>query len=105
MLGNKHLAAKLHGLPSPSRSCPAELDASPVGYPTCDTPERLLKPVQAAYVLGVTVKQMAIWQSKRGGPCFIQISHKVVMYRHQALLGWAREREFGSAHEARLGKT
>ena len=82
-----------------------ELDASLVGYLTRDRLERLLKPAEAANVLGVTVKQLAIWRSKGGGPRFVRISHKVVMYRHQTLLDWALEREFGSAHEARLGKT
>ena len=66
--------------------------------------ERLLKPMEAAHVLGVTVKQMALWRSRGGGPRFVRVSHKVVMYRHQALIEWAREREFGSAHEARLRK-
>jgi len=69
-----------------------------------DTLERLLRPAEAACILGVSVKQMANWRSKGGGPRFVRISHKVVMYRHQSLLEWAREREFGSAHEARLSK-
>ena len=64
--------------------------------------ERLLTPADAAEVLGVSPKQLANWRSKGGGPLYARISHKVVMYRHQALMDWAMEREFRSAHEARL---
>jgi hypothetical protein len=108
--GHRKLSGSDHFAPSGddpqlSPAVTAEFDASSVGYLTRDRIERLLKPAEAANVLGVTVKQLAIWRSKGGGPRFVRISHKVVMYRHQTLLEWACEREFGSAHEARLSKT
>jgi hypothetical protein len=93
----------LSHIPSPPTT--AARDPAAIPQFACDTLERLLKPAEAARILGVTVKQMAIWRSKGGGPRFVRISHKVVMYRHQTLLEWAREREFGSAHEARLSRT
>jgi len=63
--------------------------------------ERLLTPLEAAGVLGVTVKQLAEWRWKGGGPRFVRVSHKVVMYRHPSLIAWAAAREFRTAHEAK----
>jgi hypothetical protein len=63
---------------------------------------RLVTPAEAAAILGVTVKHLKDWRWKGGGPAFVRISHKVVMYRYESLMAWACKREFESAHAERL---
>jgi hypothetical protein len=63
--------------------------------------ERLLTSAEAACVLLVTPKQMAIWRRTGEGPPFIRVSHKVVGYRHSTLMAWAAAREVSSTHELR----
>lgn len=60
--------------------------------------EQLLKPVQAARVLGLDLQTLARWRAQGTGPRFVRIGQRTVRYRWSELVEWARseaERERG----------
>lgn len=54
--------------------------------------EPLLRPEQAAELLGYTPRCLEAWRSSGRGPRFVRVSARSVRYRPSDLAAWAEER-------------
>jgi len=54
--------------------------------------ERLLRPEQAAELLGYTVRALEAWRAQGRGPRYVRVSARSVRYRPSDVAAWAEER-------------
>jgi predicted DNA-binding transcriptional regulator AlpA len=64
-------------------------------------PNRLLRPRQAATLLGVTTRALDAWRYQGRGPQFVRVSQRCVRYRRRDLLDWMRSRLDGPTRKFR----
>lgn len=64
-------------------------------------PSRLIKPTEAARVLGRSRQTLAHWRMIGGGPKFIKISSNCVMYEPKDLVVWIDAHRCESNSETR----
>ena len=56
-------------------------------------PEALLTEKQAAELLNVTPKTLALWRYQETGPDWIRLGKRAVRYRKQTVVDWVKDRE------------
>lgn len=54
-------------------------------------PEVLLRPPEAARLLGVTTRALDAWRAQGRGPRFVRVSSRCIRYRRRDLLDWIAE--------------
>jgi len=66
------------------------------------TPKKdaLVNQMEAARILGVTVRALEAWRHRGGGPLYIRISKRCIRYRQGDLQNFITERERSSTSEA-----
>lgn len=68
-----------------------------------DLPDPLLKPEDAAEILGCTTKHLEGLRCRGGGPRYVRLGWRTVRYRRSQLESWLASREFAStAQEAQF---
>jgi predicted DNA-binding transcriptional regulator AlpA len=55
-------------------------------------PDALLRPEEAARLLGYTTRALEAWRMQGRGPAFVRVSKRSVRYRRGDLLAWAASR-------------
>ncbi len=56
--------------------------------PTATDPDALLRPDQAAQLIGLTTRFLEARRLRGGGPPFVRISARAIRYRRRDLLAW-----------------
>lgn len=60
---------------------------------------RLMTTIEAAEVLGVSVKVLQKWRCEGGGPKYVRVSYRVVKYLERDLLDWVESRSMRSTSQ------
>jgi len=55
-------------------------------------PDALLRPAEAAALLGFTKRALEAWRQRGEGPVFVRVSARAVRYRRADLNAWAAAR-------------
>lgn len=53
---------------------------------------RLIKPEDAAVMLGINLQTLAVWRCKRRGPMYVKIGGRAVRYPLEQLQAWIDRR-------------
>lgn len=61
-----------------------------------DLSDQLLKPEQAAVLIGVTVRTLQWWRTQGTGPPFVQLNRRVIRYPLKRLQEWEKSKEVAS---------
>jgi len=63
-------------------------------------PEALLRPGEAAKLLGFTPRALEAWRQRGSGPPFVRVSSRAIRYRRADLAAWAEGRVYQSTSQA-----